>query len=130
MNIEKILELRYADCQWELRGDSYEDLNWLDQETPKPTEQELQDIWDNEVFTIEVSDSEAIENRKQKIISYWPVDKQFEAITENSMGRPEKLNELLGFISGTINKIVQAYYQGYTLITRNMSTKIPFFIAI
>ena len=100
MNIEKILELRYADCQWELRGDSYEDLNWLDQESPKPTEQELQDIWDNEVFTIEVSDSEAIENRKQKIISYWPVDKQFEAITENSMGRPEKLNELLGFISG------------------------------
>ena len=99
MNIEKILKLRYSDSQWELAGNSYSGLNWLDN-TDKPTEEELQQIWDESNFSVEVSNDEAIENRKQKIISYWPIDKQFEAITENSMGRPEKLNQLNAFISG------------------------------
>ena len=99
MNIEKILKLRYSDSQWELVGNSYSGLNWLDN-TDKPTEEELQQIWDESNFSVEVSNDEAIENRKQKIISYWPIDKQFEAITENSMGRPEKLNQLNAFISG------------------------------
>ena len=99
MNIEKILKLRYSDSQWELVGNSYSGLNWLDN-ADKPTEEELQQIWDESNFSVEVSNDEAIENRKQKIISYWPIDKQFEAITENSMGRPEKLNQLNAFISG------------------------------
>ena len=96
---EKILKLKYSDSQWELVGNSYSGLNWLDN-TDKPTEEELQQIWDESNFSVEVSNDEAIENRKQKIISYWPIDKQFEAITENSMGRPEKLNQLNAFISG------------------------------
>ena len=99
MNIEKILKLRYPDSQWELIGDSYSGLNWLDN-TDKPTEEELQQIWNESNFSVELSNDEAIEKRKQKIISYWPIDKQFEAITENSMGRPEKLNQLNAFISG------------------------------
>ena len=28
----------------------------------------------------------------------WPIEKQFEAITEFHMGRPDKLNELIAFI--------------------------------
>ena len=39
-----------------------------------------------------------LDERKSVIMSEWPVEKQLEAITENALGRPEKLNELTKFI--------------------------------
>ncbi len=33
--------------------------------------------------------------RKEAILEKWPVDKQLEAITESSLGRPEKMGALL-----------------------------------
>jgi hypothetical protein len=44
MDISAILFTKYAGSEWTLTGDSYEGLNWLS-ETPKPTEEELADLW-------------------------------------------------------------------------------------
>jgi len=34
----------YPDCRWSLRGDTYDGLTWFS-DTPKPTQQELDDAW-------------------------------------------------------------------------------------
>ena len=39
-----ILATNYADAQWSLNGDTYAGLTWLD-ETPKPTQAELDAQW-------------------------------------------------------------------------------------
>jgi hypothetical protein len=44
MDIAKILELNYTGSSWTLNGDFYEGLTWLS-ETPKPTEDELEELW-------------------------------------------------------------------------------------
>lgn len=44
MNIPKILSINYFGSEWTLDGDEYDGLNWLD-ESPKPTEAELQAQW-------------------------------------------------------------------------------------
>jgi hypothetical protein len=44
MDIPAILESKYPGLRWELNGDTYEGLNWLDNST-KPTEEELQELW-------------------------------------------------------------------------------------
>jgi hypothetical protein len=44
MDIAKILEVKYTGSAWTLNGDSYEGLTWLS-ETPKPTEDELEELW-------------------------------------------------------------------------------------
>jgi hypothetical protein len=45
MDIPIILANKYAGSEWILDGDSYEGLTWLS-ESPKPTEEELEDLWD------------------------------------------------------------------------------------
>lgn len=45
MDIALILTHNYQGKLWSLIGDSYEGLDWLD-ESDKPTEQELQDQWE------------------------------------------------------------------------------------
>jgi hypothetical protein len=44
MDIPAILNSKFSSSQWALDGDSYEGLNWLS-ESPKPTEEELTDLW-------------------------------------------------------------------------------------
>jgi hypothetical protein len=44
MDITLILTNNYPGTLWSLIGDSYEGLDWLD-ESAKPTEEELQDQW-------------------------------------------------------------------------------------
>lgn len=44
MDITKILIRKYPNTIWELNGDEYENLNWLD-ETPQPTFEELETLW-------------------------------------------------------------------------------------
>lgn len=44
MNIPAILIVNYPNSIWALTGDSYDGLEWLD-ESPKPTEAELQSQW-------------------------------------------------------------------------------------
>jgi hypothetical protein len=44
MDIPAILTKKYLTSEWTLDGDSYEGLTWLS-ESPKPTEEELADLW-------------------------------------------------------------------------------------
>jgi hypothetical protein len=45
MDIKAILETNYKGKIWGLVGESYSGLEWLD-ESPKPTEEELEDQWE------------------------------------------------------------------------------------
>ena len=45
MDIAAILESKYSGSQWNLDGDFYEGLTWLDN-LPKPTQEELENLWD------------------------------------------------------------------------------------
>jgi hypothetical protein len=44
MDIPAILSRRYAGTEWTLNSDDYSGLEWLD-ESPKPTEAELEALW-------------------------------------------------------------------------------------
>lgn len=39
-----VLTVNYSDSEWTLDGDTYDGLTWLS-DTPKPTQQELDDAW-------------------------------------------------------------------------------------
>ena len=45
MNIPLILTKKYPGCFWTLDGETYSDLIWQD-ESPKPTEQDLLNVWE------------------------------------------------------------------------------------
>ena len=45
MNYALILQNKYADQEWTIRGDSYEGLTWKS-DTPKPTKEELESLWE------------------------------------------------------------------------------------
>lgn len=49
MDISLILTKRYPGTLWGLSGNDYSDLEWFD-ESPKPTEQELIDLWEEVVL--------------------------------------------------------------------------------
>ena len=40
-----ILSTKYQTSEWTLDGDSYEGLTWLS-DSPKPSQEELEDLWD------------------------------------------------------------------------------------
>ena len=101
MDISEILRTKYSDKEWVLEGRDYEALVWRDSSAPKPTEQELSEIWDSEEFTIEASNDKTMSLRRKEIMTEWPYYRQFEALTEASLGRPEKLEELKNFIIST-----------------------------
>jgi hypothetical protein len=44
MDIPAILQSKYLGKEWTLNGDDYEGLTWLS-DLPKPTEQELANLW-------------------------------------------------------------------------------------
>ena len=45
MNIPAIISSKFPNSECIIDGDSYEGLTWLSN-TPKPTEEELADLWD------------------------------------------------------------------------------------
>ena len=47
-----ILSKNYVGSRWELNGDSYEGLEWRDS-LPKPTQSELDALWESTQATIE-----------------------------------------------------------------------------
>mgnify|MGYP003111264890 CR=1 FL=1 len=101
MDIEHVLEVRFSQYQWSIVNNDYDRFNWADSnDIPKPTYQELESIYNENLFSKDSQDKVAIENRKKAIIEEWPVEKQFEALTEDAMGRPDKLNQLINYISG------------------------------
>lgn len=104
MDIYKILELNFPDHQWAM-GEEYNSLEWDENNSvPKPSLMELTAIWDSAEFKVKVLNSSATNSRKDEILSQWPIHKQFEAITELHMDRPEKMDELVSFISSIKEK--------------------------
>ena len=97
MDISKILSVFYRDQEWAIKEEDYEFLEWGESNSiPKPTLEELQDKWDNQRG--EIDDLGIQQTRKMEILSSWPIEKQFEAITEFHMGRPDKMDELVAHI--------------------------------
>jgi hypothetical protein len=57
-----ILSTNYAGSQWTLNGDSYDGLTWLS-DTPKPTQAELDDLWESTKAAITAKEQAAIDTR-------------------------------------------------------------------
>ena len=67
MNYAIILTNKYKGSEWTLDGDSYEGLTWLSK-TPKPSQEELDDLWD-EVQTELAAKAQAKIDAKSSAIS-------------------------------------------------------------
>ena len=103
MNILEVLLTFYGEQQCVLRGDDYDSLEWEDSNSiPKPTEEELTQKWEQN--TALVQNNEVQRQRQIEILSSWPIEKQFEAITEFHMDRPEKLDNLIAHIQSVKDK--------------------------
>tara|TARA_B100000686_G_C16306095_1_gene720898 strand:+ start:124 stop:447 length:324 start_codon:yes stop_codon:yes gene_type:complete len=103
MNITKVLNTFYKEHEWVAVNNDYDSLYWAEGNSiPKPTLEELQSKWDNQIAEINNRDIQAL--RQQEIIASWPIEKQFEAITEYHMDRPEKLDELIAYIQAVKDK--------------------------
>ncbi len=97
MDILKTLSTFYSQHEWVVKNNSYDDLFWGENNSiAKPTLEELQDKWDNQ--SSEISNRDVQVQRQKAILSQWPMEKQFEAITEHHMGRSDKLDSLTAFI--------------------------------
>jgi hypothetical protein len=58
INYEQILSTNYVGKQWSLDGNSYDGLTWLD-ESPKPTQAELDALWESTQTTVANQKSQA-----------------------------------------------------------------------
>lgn len=54
-----ILSINYFGKQWSLDGDFYDGLNWLDT-SPKPTQSELDALWESTQTTVAEQKAQAI----------------------------------------------------------------------
>jgi hypothetical protein len=57
-----ILSINYVGKQWTLNGDSYDGLNWLDA-SPKPTQAELDALWESTKAAVAAKAQAAIDTR-------------------------------------------------------------------
>jgi hypothetical protein len=53
-----ILTVNYVDSEWTLNGNSYDGLTWLS-DTPKPTQDELDELWESTQATIAAKEQAA-----------------------------------------------------------------------
>ena len=94
MKILKVLKVFYGE---------YESLHWGESNSiPKPPLEELTDKWENNKTPID--EDEVQGQRQTEILASWPMERQFEAITEFHMDRPDKLNELIEHIESIKEK--------------------------
>ena len=63
MDISQILTLNYKGQEWHLVGEDYEGLTWLSN-TPKPTKEELDALWDSTLEAVEQKKTAAIAARQ------------------------------------------------------------------
>ena len=66
MDIATILATKYTDSEWILNGDSYDGLTWLG-ETPKPTEEELEDLWQEVLAELQAKQQAKIDAKNSAI---------------------------------------------------------------
>jgi hypothetical protein len=57
-----ILSVNYVGSQWTLNGDSYDGLTWLS-DTPKPTQAELDALWESTQATLAAEKQAAIDTK-------------------------------------------------------------------
>jgi len=67
MNIPAIISSKFPGSECILNGDSYEGLTWLSN-TPKPTEEELADLWDEVKAELEAK-SQAQQNARTSALA-------------------------------------------------------------
>ena len=60
IDYSQILSVNYPTAQWSLSGESYSGLNWLDT-SPKPTQAELDALWESTQATIAAQKQAAID---------------------------------------------------------------------
>lgn len=60
INYSLILSTNYVGKQWTLNGDSYDGLTWLS-DTPKPTQAELDALWESTQATLAAKEQAAID---------------------------------------------------------------------
>ena len=102
VDIEQVLEQKYSQYQWGIKNNDYDSLEWANSnDIPKPTYEELISHSENPEVQKAVDTEFVMAKRQTQILEHWPIEKQFEALTENAMGRPEKLNNLINFITKT-----------------------------
>ena len=102
VDIEQVLEQKYSQYQWGIKNNDYDSLEWFaNNDIPKPTYEELISHTENPEVEKAVSTENVINERQTQILEYWPIEKQFEALTENAILRTEKLNNLIYFIIKT-----------------------------
>jgi hypothetical protein len=75
INYANILTANYAGAQWTMNGDNYDGLTWLD-ETPKPTQAELDAQWppvqyNNQVATVETTRRTQYEAQSDGLFFEW-----------------------------------------------------------
>lgn len=61
-----ILTRKYPGQEWVLNGDSYEGLNWIS-DTPKPSQEELDGLWDEVVAEIEAEKQAKIDAKASAV---------------------------------------------------------------
>ena len=54
----QILSVNYPTAQWALTGNSYDGLDWLDS-SPKPTQAELDALWESTQAAVAAKDTKA-----------------------------------------------------------------------
>jgi hypothetical protein len=73
--------------------DDYNAIMWNDQNITQPTEQECVDKW--EELTTETDLQTILDNRRNGILSVYPVHEQLEALIEKDLGRPQKWDDII-----------------------------------
>ena len=61
-----ILVRHYAGSEWTLNGDDYAGLTWLS-DSPKPTQEELDDLWDETLEMLEAEKQAKVDARESAL---------------------------------------------------------------
>ena len=63
IDIGLVLTNYFNGCDYTLVGNSYENLEWRDKETPKPTEEELNNLWGDAKQIFDAKEARATRDR-------------------------------------------------------------------
>jgi hypothetical protein len=74
-DIPSALQTLRPGAEWVVRGDTYEGIEWLDQQQTQPTEQEIND----EVVRLQ-AEYDALEYQRQRAVSYPSFAEQFDTL--------------------------------------------------
>jgi hypothetical protein len=80
-----ILSTNYVGSQWSLNGDSYDGLTWIS-DTPKPTQNELDALWESTQATVAAKEQAAKDVKASalaKLAALGLTDAEIKALTGN-----------------------------------------------